>query len=596
MPEFNPTELELLFWETLALIATACLFVPLARKLGLGTVLGYLITGVVVGATLSLGLAEHPEELLHFAEFGVVLFLFIIGLELKPTRLWDMRADIFGLGLVQVLASAIALSIPPLLFGLSWQVSAVIGLGLALSSTALVMQMLDERRERSTTHGRKTFSILLFQDIAIVPLLLLVQLLAPVSAEVGLTDGLIKVGIAILAIVLLVLVGRFALNPMFRLLANARMPEIMTAGALGVVIAAALLLDLAGMSYAMGSFIAGVMLADSSYRHEVEANIEPFRGLFLGLFFIAVGLSLDLRSISENWALIVIAVPVFMIIKGLVIFAAARLFGNDRTVSVRVALALPQKGEFGFVLFSAAAGVGIFDGNTASILVAIVTLSMAISPFVVRMDKFFIKPAAKETIDEDFSDAGGRVLVIGFGRFGQIVSQPLLAENIDVTIIDNAANRVREADRFGFRIHFGDGARRDVMRAAGAKDATLILICVDDRQTADQIVNLVQSEFSQAKLAVRSYDRRHAIQLMNKEVDTVVRETFDAALRMGGDALSTLGIAAPVVTEILDDVRVRDEARLAAQAKSNADVAEERDVLVEPTPLRPAEPSTAPAD
>ncbi|MDA0238804.1 MAG: monovalent cation:proton antiporter-2 (CPA2) family protein [Proteobacteria bacterium] len=592
MPEFNLTDLERLFWETLALIAAACLFVPLARRLGLGTVLGYLITGVVVGATLSLGLAEQPEDLLHFAEFGVVLFLFVIGLELKPARLWDMRADIFGLGLVQVLVSGIVLSIPPLLFGLSWQMSTVIGLGLALSSTALVMQMLDERRERTTTHGRKTFSILLFQDIAIVPLLLLVQLMAPVSAEVGLTDGLIKVGIGIIAIAFLILVGRFALDPMFRLLANARMPEIMTAGALGVVIAAASLMDLAGMSYAMGAFIAGVMLAESSYRHEVEANIEPFRGLFLGLFFIAVGLSLDLRGVAENWVLILVSMPAFMVLKALVIFAAARLFGSDRNTSIRISLYLPQHGEFGFVLFSAAAGVGLFDAKTAAVLVAIVTLSMAVSPFVGRLESIFIKPTATEIIDEDYSDAGGKVLMIGFGRFGQVASQPLLAENIDVTIIDNDANRVREADRFGFRIHFGDGTRRDVMRAAGANEAALILVCVDDQNTADKIVDLVRAEFRQAKLAVRSYDRRHAIQLMNREVDTVVRETFDAALRMGGEALSTLGLTDPVVAETIDDVRIRDEARLAAQAKSNSGVSSKEDLTIEPTPLRHPEPAT----
>lgn len=592
MPEFNPTELELLFWETLALIVAACIFVPLARRLGLGTVLGYLITGVIVGATLSLGLAEHPEELLHFAEFGVVLFLFVIGLELKPARLWDMRADIFGLGLVQVLASGIALSIPPLLFGLPWQVCAVIGLGLALSSTALVMQMLDERRERTTVHGRKAFAILLFQDIAIVPLLLLVQLLAPVSAEVGLSDALIKVGIAILAIAILILAGRFALNPMFRLLATARMPEIMTAGALGVVISAALLMDLAGMSYAMGAFIAGVMLADSSYRHEVEANIEPFRGLFLGLFFIAVGLSLDLRGVAENWVLIFGSVPALIILKALVIFAAARLFGSDRNTSIRIALYLPQHGEFGFVLFSAAASIGLFDAATAAILVAVVTLSMAVSPFVGRLESFFIKPSTPEIIEEDFSDAGGRVLMIGFGRFGQVVSQPLLAENIDVTIIDNNANRVREADRFGFRIHFGDGTRRDVLRAAGANEAALILVCVDNPETADQIVDLVHAEFRQAEIAVRAYDRRHAIQLINREVELIVRETFDAALSMGGQALSALGLTDPVIAETLDDVRIRDEARLKAQAKSNSGVSSKEDVTIEPTPLRPPEPAT----
>ena len=285
MPAFDFSPLEIQFLEALALILIACLTVPVFKRIGFGTILGYLAAGVILGASLTLGFTEHPEDLLHFAEFGVVLFLFVIGLEMKPSKLWEMRGDIFGVGLAQVVLCGGVLAVPPLLMGLTWQVSVVIGLGLSLSSTAIVMQALDERGERASGHGRKAFAILLFQDLAIVPLLLIVALLAPSGEEIGLTRSLVNVGIAIAAIAALIFIGRYLLNPIFRILANSGAPEIMTAFALGIVIAAALLMDLAGMSYAMGAFIAGVMLAESSFRHELEANVEPFRGLFLGLIF-----------------------------------------------------------------------------------------------------------------------------------------------------------------------------------------------------------------------------------------------------------------------------------------------------------------------
>lgn len=586
MPHFPPlTAMEITFWETLALIAVACVFVPLFKRLGLGTVLGYLASGMVIGAFLSLSVAEHPEELLHFAEFGVVLFLFVIGLELKPGRLWAMRRDIFGLGMAQMLACGAILSVAPILLGFSWQVALIIGLGLALSSTALVMQVLEENGERNTDHGRKTFAILLFQDLAIVPLLLLVQLLAPAATEIELGEALSQVGVAVVAIAILIATGRFLLDPMFRLLAHSKLTEIMTASALGVVIAAALLMDLAGMSYAMGAFIAGVMLAESSYRHEVEANIEPFRGLFLGLFFMAVGMSLNLRIVSENWLLILASVGLFMPLKGLAIYAVTRLFGSPHNQATLTAFSLAQHGEFGFVLFAAAAAIGLLDGRTASILVAVVTLSMALSPFAGRLAPLVLRRARPDTIDEDFSDANGQVLIIGFGRFGQVVSQPLLARDTAVTIIDSDPQRVREAGRFGARIHFGDGARRDVLRAAGAADAALIIVCVDKVDQANQIVRIAQSEFRQAKLFVRSYDRRHSIMLWNAEVDYSIRETFESGLTMSSKAMAALGYDDEAVAETIADVRERDIDRLTRQAEEArieaADAAQ-----IKPKPLR----------
>lgn len=567
MPSIDFSALEIQFLEALALILIACVTVPVFKRIGLGAILGYLAAGVIVGASLTLGFTKNPDKLLHFAEFGVVLFLFVIGLEMKPAKLWDMRGDIFGAGLAQVVLCGGVLAVPPILLGMAWQVAVVIGFGLALSSTALVMQALDERGERATGYGRKSFAILLFQDLAIVPLLLMMALLAPSGGALGLAESLANVGIAIAAIAALILTGHYLLNPVFRFLANAGVPEIMTAFALGLVIFAALLMDMAGMSYAMGAFIAGVMLADSSFRHELEANVEPFRGLFLGLFFMAVGISLSLDAVAANWAAILIAVPVVLVLKAAVIYGVLRTLGAAHDLSVRAALALPQAGEFGFVLFAAAVSAGLLDAETSSILVAVVTLTMVASPLVERLAPLLIPARAGEGIEEDFSDAGGRALVIGFGRFGQVVTQALRRRDISVTILDADAERVREAQEFGSRIHFGDGMRREVLRAAGAENADVIVVCVDKPAVAKDIVNLVQNKFSRAKLLVRAYDRTAAIDLIHMGIEEPVRETFESGLRMGRAALLAAGIPEEDAAEAIEDVRRRDESRLQLQVQ-----------------------------
>lgn len=567
MPSIDFSALEIQFLEALALILIACVTVPVFKRIGLGAILGYLAAGVIGGASLTLGFTKNPDKLLHFAEFGVVLFLFVIGLEMKPAKLWDMRGDIFGAGLAQVVLCGGVLAVPPILLGMAWQVAVVIGFGLALSSTALVMQALDERGERATGYGRKSFAILLFQDLAIVPLLLMVALLAPSGGALGLAESLANVGIAIAAIAALILTGHYLLNPVFRFLANAGVPEIMTAFALGLVIFAALLMDMAGMSYAMGAFIAGVMLADSSFRHELEANVEPFRGLFLGLFFMAVVISLSLDAVAANWAAILIAVPVVLVLKAAVIYGVLRTLGAAHDLSVRAALALPQAGEFGFVLFAAAVSAGLLDAETSSILVAVVTLTMVASPLVERLAPLLIPARAGEGIEEDFSDAGGRALVIGFGRFGQVVTQALRRRDISVTILDADAERVREAQEFGSRIHFGDGMRREVLRAAGAENADVIVVCVDKPAVAKDIVNLVQNKFSRAKLLVRAYDRTAAIDLIHMGIEEPVRETFESGLRMGRAALLAAGIPEEDAAEAIEDVRRRDESRLQLQVQ-----------------------------
>ena len=571
------SSLETAFLEALGLIALACLFVPLARRLGLGTVIGYLAAGVAAGAVLRLSYAEHPEALLHFAEFGVVLFLFVIGLEFRPQRLWELRGTIFGRGLAQVLACAAVLGGAALAFGLDWRAATIVGLGLALSSTALVMREIDEGGERRTPFGETAIAVLLFEDLAIVPLLLLVALIAPAGGEMTPAGNAVAVLTGLAAIAFLIAVARWGLDPMFRAVARTRTPELMSAAALGVVIFASLVMALAGLSYAMGAFIAGVMLADSSFRHEVEADVEPFRALFLGLFFVAVGLSLDLGAVAANWVLVLAAVPALIVLKGAVVLLVSLAFGSPREVATRLAFAMAQHGEFGFVLFAAAASAAILDPETASVVVSVVTLSMALSSQSGRLHRLVAGRAPRETIEEDFANAGGAALVIGFGRFGQMVTQVLRAAGVPATLIDHDADRVREAERFGARVHFGDGTRRDVLRAAGAGEARLVAICTDDPAATDAIAAVLRREFPQARILARAYDRIHAVQL-DRLADTAIRETAAGGVEAGAEALRLLGVpeperAAAAVREA-DMQRLREQTGRAAEARDRRAVIE----------------------
>jgi CPA2 family monovalent cation:H+ antiporter-2 len=553
-----------LYSEVLLLLGGAVVAAPLFKRIGLGTVLGYLAAGIAIGPAARL--ITGGEEFLHFAELGIVFLLFIIGLELKPSRLWALRAQIFGLGLAQVVVSGVALAaLGYLLAGLSLGAATIVGFGLALSSTAFALQILEQEGATNAKFGQTAFSILLFQDLAIVPLLALIPLLAPGSAEAP-SPGIEQFIVAIGAIAALLIAGRYLLNPMFRVIANTGAKEAMIAAALLVVLGSATLMQFAGLSMAMGAFIAGVMLAESSYRHELEADIEPFRGILLGLFFMAVGLSLELDVVIANWALIVIAVPILMLAKGATIYVVCRLFGCDRENAVRIALLLPQGGEFAFVLFSAAASAAIFPPETASILTAIVTLTMAMTPIFVPAARFLIPPPAEEQMEEDFDGAGADVLMIGFSRFGQIASQILLTGGISVTIIDHSAERVRSASKFGFRLYFGDGTRKEVLEASGIRQAKIVAVCTNKRSITDKIVDLIQSEFPETRLYVRSYDRTHTLELRARGVEYELRETFESGLRFGQGTLEGLGMDEDTAHDILEDVRRRDEERLALQA------------------------------
>ena len=569
------------------LLSAGVIAVPIFRRLGLGSVLGYFTAGLVIGP-YGFGFFSDPETILHIAELGVVMFLFIIGLEMQPSRLWGLRREIFGLGLAQVFLCAFLLTlVGTLLLGLPPIISFVAGAGFVLSSTAVVMQMLDERGETSTTDGQQAVSILLLEDLMIVPLLAIVAFLSPGETATA-SERFVQIGVALAAIAALIGAGRFLLNPMFGVLAAARAREVMTAAALLVVLGSALLMEIGGLSMAMGAFLAGVLLSESSFRHQLEADVEPFRGILLGLFFLAVGMSLDLAVIAAEWGRILVAVVAFMITKAVGIFVVARLFGaGNRSAITRVAL-FAQGGEFAFVLYSAAAGSGLFDAQTNAIFSATIIISMALTPLIALMLQRAM-PRVSEDMDgiEEAHGLEGSVLMIGFGRFAQVASQGLLARGFDVAIIENDVEMIRAAADFGFKVYYGDGRRLDILHASGAEEAEAILVCVDDRDAADRIVQLVKDEFPLTKLYVRAFDRGHALDLIDKGVDYQIRETFESAMAFGEAALVGLGVDREEARVISEDVRRRDierfELQIVGDLYSGKDLM--RGNMPRPTPL-----------
>ncbi|AHK43544.1 MULTISPECIES: monovalent cation:proton antiporter-2 (CPA2) family protein [Ensifer] len=581
------TTTPIIYSQALILLGGAVIAAPLFKRLGLGTILGYLAAGILIGPVAQS--ITDGEEILHGSELGVVFLLFIIGLELKPSRLWQLRRDIFGLGTAQVLITGVVLSYGIALTGLLDHAGSIVaGFGLALSSTAFAMQILDEGNDRNTRFGQRAFSILLLQDLAIVPLLALIPLLAAQAPE-DTTPPLEDFAIAITAVAVLVAAGRYLLNPLFQIIARTGARDVMIAAALLVVMGAATLMQMAGLSMAMGAFLAGVLLAESSYRHELEADIEPFRGILQALFFMAVGLSLQLDVIIDNYLVIIVAVPLLMLVKSFILYWLCRLAASHHNDAVRVSLLLPQGGEFGFVLFTAGAVAGVFSPGSASLLVAIVTLSMALTPIASMLAPRLMREQDEmaDEMEEDFEGADADVLMIGFSRFGQIAAQILLAGGRDVTIIDHSAARVRQAATFGFRIYFGDGNRLDVLRAAGIERAKLIAICTQKKETTDRIVDLVQAEYPDARIFARSYDRLHTLELRAKGVDYELRETFESGLLFGRKTLEALGVGNEEALAIMDDIRKRDEARLVLQEAEG--ITAGRDMLhsqpVRPEPL-----------
>jgi glutathione-regulated potassium-efflux system protein KefB len=551
------------------MLGTALFFVILFRRLGLGATLAYIVSGAVIGPMVLGGFVE-VERIQSVAEIGIALLLFIVGLELQPSRLWRMRHDIFGLGLLQVVLAGIALAILiRWTLGFSWDASIALGLPLALSSTAQVLPMLRNTGELNTPYGERAFSILLFQDLSLIPLITIVAALSR-SPDPNAPAGLQLALYTLLAVAGLVLAGRFILNPLFRLIGRFNERELFVVAGLFAVIASAAVMHTLHLSVALGAFVAGVMLAESPYRHELESDVEPFRSILLGLFFMSVGMMLDLSVIAAQplrvagLALMVIAV------KTAILYPLARLFQMRPGRSISIALLLSQAGEFGFVLFAQAASARLILPEAASLFGAVVTLSMVTTPFLMRLIEWLQRRRPEDHVDlegPEFSPETN-VIVVGYGRFGQTVAQMLQAKRIPVTLVDSNASQIERVADFGIKVYYGDGTRIDLLRTAGADTAEAILFCHDDRTFSRDKLEAVLEAFPQAVVMVRVFDRRDEIALDGLDVALIQREVFESAVVMGNAALHRLRIADREVERVEREYRLRDGERLQAQSET----------------------------
>jgi glutathione-regulated potassium-efflux system protein KefB len=559
-----------LFLQLLVLLGATVAAAPIARRFGLSAIVGYLAAGIIVGPW-GFAFFRHPTTILGVAKLGVVMLLFLIGLELKLSRLASMRRAIFGLGAAQLLVTTTVIFLLSLYcLDIGWRGSIVAGLALAMSATAIALQLLDERGDMQTTYGQRAFAVLLFQDMAVVPILALIPLLSPghVNGGGGFKDGAVDAAIIAATIAAVFIAGRYLINPFFQILARANAREVMTAAALLVVIGTGLAVEAAGMSMALGAFLAGLLLAESTYRHELEADIEPFRGLLLALFFMGVGMSIDVGVVRDNvWILIAGAILVTLLKAGIV-WVLYRLTCEREPDALRAGAILTSAGEFAFVLVPLGLSLGVLTMTQSSLVVALAGMTMLMGPSFAAFTELLLsrrKGTEPEYEMEALQRTRGSVLVIGFGRFGQIVSQCLLAQGVDVTVIDNDVEMIQAVARFGFKIFYGDGTRLDVLRAAHADKARLIAVCTDGAENTERIVDIVKAEFPGAKLFVRSFDRATTLALLAKDVDYEIRETFESAISFGRATLAQLGITEETIDEIVDDVRTRDRERLALQ-------------------------------
>jgi len=545
-------------FQALIYLTAAVIVVPIAKKLGLGSVLGYLIAGIIIGPFILGFVGEEGEDIMHFAEFGVVMMLFLVGLELEPELLWRMRKPILGLGGLQVLLTSAIVAGISFLFNMQWNEAIAIGMILSMSSTAIVLQTLQEKGLMKTSAGQNSFAVLLFQDIAVIPILAIMPLLAvhqvivvdgDTHSETSLIGGLPSwlQTIAVLgAVALIIIAGRFIVRPVLRFVASTRLRELFTASALLLVIAITVLMTLVGLSPALGTFLAGVVLANSEYKHELESDIEPFKGLLLGLFFIAVGASIDFRLIGENPTLVIGLVLLIVIIKALVLFVLGRLFKVGTDQSLIFAVGLSQVGEFAFVLLSFTSQENILSIPTVSLLLAVVAISMAITPLLNIINEKFIVPnvgtkSLQQEIEADAIDEKNPVIVAGFGRYGSTVGRFLKANGVEITVLDIDSDRVELLRKLGRKVYFGDATRYDLLKSAGAEEAKLIVIALDTPEKCIDLIKTVKKHFPNLQIMTRAYDRADSFKIMDEGILYFYRETLDSALRMGVDAITMLG-------------------------------------------------------
>ncbi len=560
--------------QALVYLTAGVVSVPIAKRLGLGSVLGYLIAGVIVGPFV-LDLVGEAHDVMRFAEFGVVILLFLIGLEVRPALLWRMRTLIFGLGGAQLVGTGTVLAAAATLIGLDWRTAIAAGLVLAMSSTAIVLANLEERGLRQGPVGEAAFGVLLFQDLAVIPLFALMPMLAtaPATASSAAAHGATMLDglpvwlrtVAIFAAVGAVVVGgRYLSTPIFRFIAAARLREIFTAFALLLVVAVAALMQLVGLSPALGAFLAGVVLAESEFRRELETDIEPFRGLLLGLFFITVGAGLDFAVVGREPAMLLGLVLGLMALKGLAMYAAARTFRMKARDAATAAVALAQGGEFAFVLLTFTVGVGVIGADLAKLLSAVVAVSMAFTPLVFALYERFILngviPLGEEPEDLPFDEGDPEVIVAGFGRFGQVTTRLLLANDFRVVTLDSSIEQIDLLRRFGRKVHYGDASRLDLLRTAGIEKAKVLVVAIDDQDKAVELVEAAHQAFPHLVILARAWDRRHAYDLLKKGANEVERETFEGGLRLGERTLKRLGMSPKRAHRAAGLFRKHDEA------------------------------------
>lgn len=546
------------FMQAFVYLAAAVIAVPIARRLGLGSALGYLLAGVIIGPNLLSLVGHEGQDVMHFAEFGVVLMLFLVGLELQPAVLWRMRVPIIGMGGLQVIVTALTIGLLCVFTGYEWQTSMVIGLVLSMSSTAIVLQTLDEKGWLKTVAGKSSFSVLLFQDIAVIFMLAAIPFLVlPAFIDDGrllqhasavtkpARPGWLNTILILGAVVGIVVAGRFLTRPVFRYIAKTRSSEIFIATALLLIIGVTLAMDAVGLSPALGTFLAGVVMAESEFRHELEVSIEPFKGLLLGLFFISVGAGIDLRLLMTEPVLITVLVLGLMLVKFLVLMVLGRVFKLQFADNLIFSIALAQGGEFAFLLVSFALQSHALNLEIANHLIMVVVLSMVLTPVTVIIFEKIIQPRLVDTCgkrdDDVIDDANNPVIVAGFGRFGQVVSRLLKASGFESTLLDHDAGQIELTERFGNKVFYGDAANGELLRSAGAGSARLLVIAIDDRSKAISMIKIARNQFPQLKILARAYDRTHAYELFNAGADFIARETFGSALSIGEAALKFLG-------------------------------------------------------
>ncbi len=546
------------FYQAFVYLLAAVVSVPIAKRLGFGSVLGYLLAGIIIGPFVLKFIGNEGDDVMHFAEFGVVMMLFLIGLELKPNLLWQMRRSIFGLGGLQLLLTTLIIAFVVMLLGQTTKEGVAIGLMLALSSTAIVLQTLAEKGLMKQTSGKASFSVLLFQDIAVIPILALLPLLAgfhPGGKTVHAEElrqfmghditGWFQVGLILVVITGIVIAGRYLAQFIFRAIARTGLREIFTAMALLMVIATAMLMNLVGLSPALGAFLAGVVLANNEYRHELEADIEPFKGLLLGLFFISVGASIDFNLLMQMPGTIAGLLFLLIGIKFVVLFILGRGFGLRGGQNTLFSFALAQGGEFAFVLVSFGLEKGVVTGQTGGILFLVVALSMALTPILLLLNDRVVHPLVVKNQNQpehdEIEETDNPVIIAGFGRFGVVIGRFLIANGIKATILDDNPENIEVLRKFGFKVYYGDASRADLLKAAGSHKAKVIVVAIDDKQKSLRIIDLVQRHYPNLKILAQATDNEHTYELLRRKVDDFDRDTFESSLQLGIKVLNQLG-------------------------------------------------------